>query len=186
MAPDKPYTTQLQAGLGLVTETKTLLDLWSPGMSANQLVSECPYPRSRAQISGEPRLRDSIGVEGDFKRRNDRFVSSPHQTIKGEQHVCACQWGSTGPQRANERAHIPVVSYPSVLELQIVSTYLVVSWKAARVKSARTSNCEVAFAYYSGQRLLSPDTRHVDDDFVHNRGTVHQIAEYSRYPAYVT
>jgi hypothetical protein len=33
----KPYTTQLQAGLGLVSETKTLLDLWAPGMSANQL-----------------------------------------------------------------------------------------------------------------------------------------------------
>jgi hypothetical protein len=33
----KPYTTQLQAGLGLVNETKTLLDLWAPGMSATQL-----------------------------------------------------------------------------------------------------------------------------------------------------
>lgn len=33
----KQYTTQLQAGLGLVNETKTLLDLWAPGMSANQL-----------------------------------------------------------------------------------------------------------------------------------------------------
>jgi hypothetical protein len=32
-----PYTTQLQAGLGLVNETKTLLDLWSPSMSVNQL-----------------------------------------------------------------------------------------------------------------------------------------------------
>lgn len=31
------YTTQLQAGLGLISETKTLLDLWVPGMSANQL-----------------------------------------------------------------------------------------------------------------------------------------------------
>jgi len=31
------YTTQLQAGLGLVNETKTLLDLWSPSMSASQL-----------------------------------------------------------------------------------------------------------------------------------------------------
>ncbi len=31
------YTTQLGAGLGLVNETKTLLDLWSPGMSAVQL-----------------------------------------------------------------------------------------------------------------------------------------------------
>lgn len=33
----KHYTTQLQAGLGLVNETKTLLDLWTPGTSANQL-----------------------------------------------------------------------------------------------------------------------------------------------------
>jgi hypothetical protein len=37
VANSKAYTTQLQAGLGLVNETKTLLDLWSPGMSANQL-----------------------------------------------------------------------------------------------------------------------------------------------------
>lgn len=37
MIESKPYTTQLQAGLGLVNETKTLLDLWVPGMSANQL-----------------------------------------------------------------------------------------------------------------------------------------------------
>lgn len=31
------YTTQPGAGLGLVNETKTLLDLWSTGMTANQL-----------------------------------------------------------------------------------------------------------------------------------------------------
>ena len=37
MAPTKHYSTQLQAGLGLVNETKTLFDLWSPGMSAAQL-----------------------------------------------------------------------------------------------------------------------------------------------------
>ena len=37
MIESKPYTTQLQAGLGLVHETKTLLGLWAPGMSANQL-----------------------------------------------------------------------------------------------------------------------------------------------------
>jgi hypothetical protein len=37
VADKKAYTTQLQAGLGLVNETKTLLDLWSPGMSATQL-----------------------------------------------------------------------------------------------------------------------------------------------------
>jgi Putative inner membrane protein (DUF1819) len=32
-----PYTTQLQAGLGLVNETKALLELWSPGMPAMTL-----------------------------------------------------------------------------------------------------------------------------------------------------
>ncbi len=37
MTDSNPYTTQLQAGLGLVNETKTLLDLWAPGLSANQL-----------------------------------------------------------------------------------------------------------------------------------------------------
>lgn len=37
MPHGKPYTTQLQAGLGLVNETKTLLDLWSLGMSGVQL-----------------------------------------------------------------------------------------------------------------------------------------------------
>lgn len=37
MADNKLYTTQLGAGLGLVNETKTLLDLWSPGMSAIRL-----------------------------------------------------------------------------------------------------------------------------------------------------
>ncbi len=32
-----PYTTQLQAGLGLVHETRTLLDLWQPGMDPTEL-----------------------------------------------------------------------------------------------------------------------------------------------------
>jgi hypothetical protein len=40
MGADKKYTTQLQAGLGLVNETKALLELWSPGKSASQLYQE--------------------------------------------------------------------------------------------------------------------------------------------------
>ncbi len=36
----KRYTTQLQAGLGMIDETRVLLDLWKPGMSANQLRQE--------------------------------------------------------------------------------------------------------------------------------------------------
>lgn len=31
------YTTQLQAGLGLIDETKVLLDIWQPGQNASQL-----------------------------------------------------------------------------------------------------------------------------------------------------
>lgn len=37
MPEGRTYTTQLQAGLGLVNETKTLLELWLPGMTASQL-----------------------------------------------------------------------------------------------------------------------------------------------------
>ena len=37
MIESKLYTTQLQAGLGLVDETKSLLELWSPDMSTNDL-----------------------------------------------------------------------------------------------------------------------------------------------------
>ena len=37
VAENLSYTTQLQAGLGLINETKALLELWSSGMSANQL-----------------------------------------------------------------------------------------------------------------------------------------------------
>ena len=37
MIESRPFTSQLGAGLGLVEETKTLLGLWSPGMSASQL-----------------------------------------------------------------------------------------------------------------------------------------------------
>lgn len=71
-----PYTTQLQAGLGLVNETRALFELWSPGMSASQLhdialksgrfpeitarrlrniVSECFAPRYLTS-DGEPAL----------------------------------------------------------------------------------------------------------------------------------
>ena len=34
---EHPYTTQLQAGLGLFDETRTLLELWQPGMNGNLL-----------------------------------------------------------------------------------------------------------------------------------------------------
>lgn len=54
------YSTQLQAGLGLVTETKALLDLWAPGMSASQLylvaLESGRFPNVTAR-----RLRNIVG-----------------------------------------------------------------------------------------------------------------------------
>lgn len=37
MTKEKFYTTQLQAGLGMVGETRKLFELWEPGMSSTQL-----------------------------------------------------------------------------------------------------------------------------------------------------
>lgn len=34
---DRPYTTQLQAGLGMIHETTILLELWQPGMDSSRL-----------------------------------------------------------------------------------------------------------------------------------------------------
>lgn len=56
---DKAYTTQLQAGLGLVNETRALLDLWSSGMPVSQLhdaaLGSGRFPRITAR-----RLRNII------------------------------------------------------------------------------------------------------------------------------
>lgn len=39
MTQPRPYTTQLQAGLGMINETRALLDIWRPGMDAPALKS---------------------------------------------------------------------------------------------------------------------------------------------------
>jgi hypothetical protein len=75
------YTTQLQAGLGMIAETQTLLDLWEPGMSATTLnqvaldsgrfpkisarrlhnfVSECFAPRYLVQDKQPAKLLKSL------------------------------------------------------------------------------------------------------------------------------
>lgn len=59
MSIDRPYTTQLQAGLGLVSETRQLLDLWSPGMSATTL-HEVALTSGRFPTVSARRLRNII------------------------------------------------------------------------------------------------------------------------------
>ena len=59
MAEKRSYTTQLQAGLGLVSETKTLLDLWAPGMSAKKLY-EAALASGRFPTVTARRLRNIV------------------------------------------------------------------------------------------------------------------------------
>lgn len=55
----KPYTTQLQAGLGLVAETRALLELWSPGMAVKQLC-EAALESGRFPAVTARRLRNIV------------------------------------------------------------------------------------------------------------------------------
>ena len=57
---ETPYTTQLQAGLGLIAETARLLDLWETGMSAQRLLSIALESGAFATISAR-RLRSRDG-----------------------------------------------------------------------------------------------------------------------------
>lgn len=53
------YTTQLQAGLGLIEETRALLDLWQTGMSASQL-HQVALTSGRFPNVADRRLRNVI------------------------------------------------------------------------------------------------------------------------------
>lgn len=91
MAVGKPYTTQLQAGLGLVDETRTLLELWSPGMPANRLqqvaLESGRFPNVTARrlrnIVGEcfaPRYLASHGAPARHLQRLAASLSTPDLT----------------------------------------------------------------------------------------------------------
>jgi hypothetical protein len=58
-APDDYYTTQLQAGLGLVDETKTLLQLWQPDMDTRVLYQSALASGQFPNISAR-RLRNIV------------------------------------------------------------------------------------------------------------------------------
>jgi len=54
------YTTKLQAGLGLIDETKALLELWEPGMGVPQLMHAALESGRFATVTAR-RLRNIIG-----------------------------------------------------------------------------------------------------------------------------
>ena len=55
----KLYTTQLQAGLGLIDETRIILDLWEPGMSVQQLAQKALETGSFSTVTAR-RLRNVV------------------------------------------------------------------------------------------------------------------------------
>lgn len=91
MLDTRYYTTQLQAGLGLVNETKMLLDLWSKGMSAAQLyqvaLSSGRFPTVTARrlrnIVVEcfaPRYLADDGAPAAHLKRLSTSISTSHLT----------------------------------------------------------------------------------------------------------
>ena len=59
MSQQRYYTTQLQAGLGLIEETKQLLQVYQPGMSASQLY-EAALASGRFPLVTARRLRNIV------------------------------------------------------------------------------------------------------------------------------
>ena len=53
------YTTQLQAGLGLIQETRALLDIWQPGMTASELYQRALQSGQFPNVSAR-RLRNVV------------------------------------------------------------------------------------------------------------------------------
>ena len=56
------YTTQLQAGTGLIEETQTLLSLWKEGMTTNELYKHALESGEFANVTAR-RLRNIV-IEG--------------------------------------------------------------------------------------------------------------------------
>ncbi|HND19734.1 MAG TPA: DUF1819 family protein [Acidobacteriota bacterium] len=79
MNPQKRYTTQLQAGLGLIEETKLLLEIWTPGMTSLQL-QQAALESGRFPTITARRLKNII-TEG-FAPRYLANQGGPAQLLK--------------------------------------------------------------------------------------------------------
>lgn len=72
MSQQRYYTTQLQAGLGLLEETKQLLQVYQPGMSASQLY-EAALASGRFPLVTARRLRNIVA-----ECFAPRYMRDPH------------------------------------------------------------------------------------------------------------
>lgn len=76
---DRPYTTQLQAGLGMIEETQTLLELWQEGMTAAELGQLALTTGQFPNVSAR-RLRNIVGE--CFAPRYLRDAAAPARLLK--------------------------------------------------------------------------------------------------------
>ena len=79
-----PYTVQLSHGLGLIDETRTLLDLWQPGMNAADLHRSALQSGHFGTLSAR-RLHDMISVGFGMRYLTDD--AAPARLLKPIQHV---------------------------------------------------------------------------------------------------
>lgn len=76
MSQQRYYTTQLQAGLGLLEETRQLLQVYQPGMSASQLY-EAALESGRFPLVTARRLRNIVA-----ECFAPRYMRDPHVAVR--------------------------------------------------------------------------------------------------------
>jgi len=88
MKPAGRYTSQLQAGLGMIDETRLLLDLWQPGMATSELYQQALQSGQLPNISARrlrnvvhecfaPRYLSADAVPATNLKRLSKLLSSP-------------------------------------------------------------------------------------------------------------
>lgn len=75
MSQQRYYTTQLQAGLGLLEETRQLLQVYQPGMSASQLY-EAALASGRFPLVTARRLRNIVAECFAPRYMRDPYVAA--------------------------------------------------------------------------------------------------------------
>lgn len=85
------YTTQLQAGLGLIQETRSLFEIWRPGMGANELYQIALQSGHFPNVSARrlrnivvecfaPRYLSDEGKPAEYLKRLSPGLSTPELT----------------------------------------------------------------------------------------------------------
>ena len=80
MSQQRYYTTQLQAGLGLLEETRQLLQVYQPGMSASQLY-EAALASGRFPLVTARRLRNIVSECFAPRYMRDPSVAARHNSL---------------------------------------------------------------------------------------------------------